>query len=45
MNPFFAAASVDSATKDVAAAEEIDYPAAFDFVTYATSRAYMELVK
>jgi NADH dehydrogenase len=34
-----------AATKDVAAAEETDYPAAFDFVTYATSRAYMELVK
>ncbi|MDQ3851459.1 MAG: FAD-dependent oxidoreductase [Thermoproteota archaeon] len=34
-----------AAAKDVAAAEETDYPAAFDFVTYATSRAYMELVK
>ncbi|HEU4443925.1 MAG TPA: FAD-dependent oxidoreductase [Nitrososphaeraceae archaeon] len=34
-----------AATKDVAAAEETDYPAAFDFATYATSRAYMELVK
>ncbi len=34
-----------AATRDVAAAEETDYPAAFDFVTYATSRAYMELVK
>jgi NADH:ubiquinone reductase (H+-translocating) len=35
-----------AATKDVAGAKEIeDYPAAFDFVTYATSRAYMELVK
>jgi NADH dehydrogenase len=34
-----------AATKDVAGAEETDYPAAFDFVTYATSRAYMELVK
>jgi NADH dehydrogenase len=34
-----------AAAKNVAAAEETDYPAAFDFVTYATSRAYMELVK
>ena len=34
-----------AATKDVGGAEETDYPAAFDFVTYATSRAYMELVK
>lgn len=34
-----------AATKDVAAAEETDFPAAFDFVTYATSRAYTELVK
>jgi NADH:ubiquinone reductase (H+-translocating) len=34
-----------AATKDVAAAEETDYPAAFDFVTYATSQAFMELVK
>jgi hypothetical protein len=34
-----------AATKDVAAAEETDYPAVFDFVTYATSCAYMELVK
>jgi NADH:ubiquinone reductase (H+-translocating) len=34
-----------AATNDVAGAEETDYPAAFDFVTYATSRAYMELVK
>ena len=34
-----------AATKDVAATEETDYPPAFDFVTYATSCAYMELVK
>lgn len=35
-----------AATKDVAtAAEETDYPAAFDFATYATSRAFAELVK
>lgn len=34
-----------AATRDVAAAEETDYPAAFDFVTYATSCAYMDLVK
>lgn len=33
-----------AAAKDVAA-EKTDYPAAFDFVTYATSRAFMELVK
>ncbi len=34
-----------AATKDLVRAEETDYPAAFDFVTYATSRAYIELVK
>jgi hypothetical protein len=34
-----------AATKDVDASEETDYPAAFDFVTYATSHAFTELVK
>jgi NADH:ubiquinone reductase (H+-translocating) len=34
-----------AAAKDIAAAEETDYPAAFDFVTYGTSHAFVELVK
>jgi hypothetical protein len=34
-----------AATKDVDAAEDTDYPAAFDFVIYTTSHAFTELVK